>query len=203
MLVPAMMDALSFPLTLAMAVRKLKIDRAIVREGGRATVIIGGASRSASTTAEHRIIECSAAIPSPPPTAAAMFACSFASEKGLVSRFRHSLVGVQPVRRADTRRVGVLGRAGVPTAGDHLSPVLRWPRGNPSACRATQQTDPCEVAMTSVMFFFRLLHTAAPCGNKDAPKVAGLTVSVAAVSWWHSTVATPGRVPFTDKMRAG
>ena len=85
MLVPAMMDALSFPLTLAMAVRKLKIDRAIVREGGRATVIIGGASRSASTTAEHRIIECSAAIPSPPPTAAAMFACSFASEKGLVS----------------------------------------------------------------------------------------------------------------------
>ena len=51
--------------------------------------------------------------------------------------------------------------------------------------------------------FFRLLHTAAPCVNKDAPKVAGLTVSVAAVSWWHSTVATPGRVPFTDKMRAG
>ncbi len=49
-LVPAMMDALSFPLTLAMAMRKLKIDQALEREGGRATVIIGGASRSANAS---------------------------------------------------------------------------------------------------------------------------------------------------------
>ena len=140
-----MMDALSFPLTLAMAVRKLKIDRAIVREGGRATVIIGGASRSASTTAEHRIIECSAAIPSPPPTAAAMFACSFASEKGLVSRFRHSLVGFS---RCEER---ILVESEYWAELEYLLPEITChlcfvgPEAT-SACRAAQQTDPCEVA---------------------------------------------------------
>ena len=145
MLVPAMMDALSFPLTLAMAVRKLKIDRAIVREGGRATVIIGGASRSASTTAEHRIIECSAAIPSPPPTAAAMFACSFASEKGLVSFTISAPFG--------------WGSAGAKSGySSSRSTGPSWStycRRSPVTCAslAPRQPDPCEVAMTSVMFF--------------------------------------------------